>query len=125
MRSLTGLLIFGTMILAGCSLGAPGYLDDYATVGGKWQRSDPTYGRVGSVFSDPNSTVTDSNLAEFTEGGYSQEFSDADLRDAEVIDPGYEVDHYQTPYGPDDTILEQTSDSSEFDDGVIILGEDW
>jgi hypothetical protein len=28
-------------------------MDDYATVGGRWNRMDPTRGRVGSAFSDP------------------------------------------------------------------------
>lgn len=39
--------------LAGCNLCCPPYLDDYATVGGKWARAHPSDGRVGSAFSDP------------------------------------------------------------------------
>ena len=42
----------GFSLASGCSMCAPGFLDDYATVGGKWQRGDPTQGRVGSIFSD-------------------------------------------------------------------------
>jgi len=37
----------------------------YPTFGGKHQRTDPTHGRVGSLFSDPNTTLgpsADSNL---------------------------------------------------------------
>ncbi len=30
-----------------------GNLCDYSAVGGKWQRTDPACGRVGSVLSDP------------------------------------------------------------------------
>ncbi len=37
---------------SGCTLSPPGYMDDYATIGGKWQRTDPVEGRVGSPFSD-------------------------------------------------------------------------
>lgn len=37
---------------SGCTIGPPGYMDDYATIGGKWQRADPVEGRVGSAFSD-------------------------------------------------------------------------
>lgn len=37
----------------GCQLCCPPYLDDYATVGGKWSRSHPSEGVVGSAFSDP------------------------------------------------------------------------
>ena len=37
---------------------ARGYLDDYATVGGKWQRSDPANGRVGSIFSGAGATIS-------------------------------------------------------------------
>ncbi len=46
---------------SGCSMCSRGYLDDYATVGGKWQRSDPVQGRVGSIFSDAGATVAASH----------------------------------------------------------------
>ncbi len=36
---------------SGCSLCPPGYLDDYGAVGGKWERTNPTTGRVGSILS--------------------------------------------------------------------------
>ncbi|MFN3190900.1 MAG: hypothetical protein ACE361_10290 [Aureliella sp.] len=45
-------LMAGFAFSAGCSLCPEGYLDDYATVGGKWPRANPTHGRVGSVLSD-------------------------------------------------------------------------
>lgn len=91
---------------SGCTLCAPGYINDYAGVGGKWQRSDPENGRVGSVFSDPGSTVSASNPAGSVQGEafYSEE-------------PTYED---STEYGP--SIIESSTSSS---DGVIILGEDW
>ena len=51
--------------LTGCSSCCGPYDYHYPTFGGKHQRVDPTYGRVGSVFSDPNTTLgpsADSNL---------------------------------------------------------------
>ncbi|RMF43955.1 MAG: hypothetical protein D6753_03840 [Planctomycetota bacterium] len=43
--------------LSGCAIGQAGYLDDYGAVGGKWERGNPTSGRVGSPFSDAGTTV--------------------------------------------------------------------
>lgn len=36
----------------GCTLCRTDHMCDYAGVGGKWQRSNPTCGRVGSILSD-------------------------------------------------------------------------
>lgn len=47
--SLAAFVLLGA---SGCTIGPPGYMDDYATIGGKWQRADPVEGRVGSPFSD-------------------------------------------------------------------------
>lgn len=47
------LIASSSLALSGCNLCCPPYMDDYATVGGKWVRADPTEGRVGSAFSDP------------------------------------------------------------------------
>ncbi|MEO8270555.1 MAG: hypothetical protein ABI557_12600 [Aureliella sp.] len=47
----------GFALASGCSMCAPGFMDDYATVGGKWQRGNPTQGRVGSIFSDAGTTI--------------------------------------------------------------------
>jgi len=50
----------------GCSMCQGPYDYDYPNFGGKHQRVDPTYGRVGSIFSDPNANSfgpsADSNL---------------------------------------------------------------
>jgi hypothetical protein len=48
------LFVLATICSTGCNLCCPPYLDDYATVGGKWARADPIEGRVGSAFSDPS-----------------------------------------------------------------------
>ena len=54
--------------LFGCSMCCGPYDYDYPTYGGKIQRTDPAYGRVGSIFSDPATVVrgpnADSNLSE-------------------------------------------------------------
>jgi len=44
------------LLNTGCQLCCPPYMDDYATVGGKWARSHPSEGVIGSAFSDPSST---------------------------------------------------------------------
>ena len=94
-----------SLLSSGCTLCSPGYLNDYAGVGGKWQRSDPENGRVGSVFSDPGSVVVASSPAPIVQGEqyYSTEpiYEDAmDIGDS-IVEPG------------------------ESSDGVIILGDDW
>ena len=100
------LLVAIGSISSGCSLCAPGYLCDYAGVGGKWQRTDPENGRVGSVFSDPNSVV-----AGRTE---SAEVSGSDTYDYEEVMPSGE------------SILEHSMSAPPMtDDGIIILGDQW
>lgn len=96
------------LILAtsGCALCPPGYLEDYAAVGGKWQRSDPACGRVGSIFSDPNSTYHESD------GG--ETVYDTTVDNAVVTPESY--------YG-DETYYEDAI--SDYGDDVIILGEEF
>ncbi len=51
--------------LTGCSMCCGPYDFHYPAFGGKHQRVDPTHGRVGSIFSDPNVVLgpsSDSNL---------------------------------------------------------------
>ncbi|MGN6544382.1 MAG: hypothetical protein ACTHK7_04995 [Aureliella sp.] len=40
----------------GCSMCRTDHLCDYAGAGGKWQRGNPTCGRVGSILSDAGAT---------------------------------------------------------------------
>ena len=47
--------------LFGCSMCCGPYDYDYPTYGGKIQRTDPAYGRVGSIFSDPATVVRGPN----------------------------------------------------------------
>ncbi len=51
----------------GCSMCAPGYLCDYAGVGGKWQRTNPECGRVGSTLSDAGEVMSDVVMASTTQ----------------------------------------------------------
>ncbi len=57
-------LLLGTTF--GCSMCCGPYDYDYPNFGGKHQRVDPRYGRVGSIFSDPTAFAdgpsADSNL---------------------------------------------------------------
>ena len=49
--------------LTGCSSCCGPYDYHYPTFGGKHQRVDPTHGRVGSIFSDPNATLGPSSYS--------------------------------------------------------------
>lgn len=136
------LLAFLAFFCAGCSICPPGYIDDYAGVGGKWLRGNPTSGRVGSVLSDPGNTV--GMAANAAEGTYS----DANGNAGDVYyDDGtiYQGDGYESQTYPDDggyyepvpppaEVIEggspnyddyQGSSTSTGDSGVIILGEQW
>lgn len=83
-------LLFVTLIcvsMFGCSMCCGPYDFDYPTFGGKYQRTNPSYGRVGSVFSDPNANAygpsADSNLSV---SGLQREAPDP-LDDEEPQDP--------------------------------------
>ena len=101
------LLVAIGSVSSGCSICAPGYLCDYAGVGGKYQRSDPENGRVGSIFSDPNSVVAASASA--------SEVLASDESNYEEVAPSGE------------SILEPTIENlpPSTEDGVIILGDQW
>ena len=97
---------------------ARGYLDDYAGVGGKWQRSDPAYGRVGSIFSDPGSAV-----------GPALPTDVMDPPDDSTVpteqDP-YSEEVYYDESSLDGAYSGSISDFAEHEaDGVIILDEEY
>ncbi len=66
-RTLIYMMSCVTLItISGCAICCTPYFNDYPTYGGRVQRSDPQYGRVGSLFSDPYKAMSgpsaDSNL---------------------------------------------------------------
>jgi hypothetical protein len=109
MRTAIALLLVAVgSVSSGCSLCAPGYLCDYAGVGGKWQRTDPENGRVGSIFSDPNSVV-----------GASSQSSSAEVIDGETYE-------YEEVVPSDDSIMETSSSEPVASEaGIVILGDQW
>ncbi len=91
---------FSVFALSGCSLCPPGYLDDYGAVGGKWQRANPTHGRVGSRLSDAGYSAGDLND------------STTIYEDAPVIESGevyYEEGYDQSFDSPSDVIMLDSS----------------
>jgi hypothetical protein len=111
------LLLGVSLLVGGCSICETGYIDDYATVGGKWQRAHPTQGRVGSPFSDSGHAgaigqgrvgVADQR----TDYGYGSVHPPRHHRGLhdEIIVDGMEVDGFET-YGYPNTVIE--------------LGDDW
>lgn len=111
---LANLLAVVALACSGCSICPPGYLDDYATLGGKHPRTNPTSGRVGSILSDHevvSGTIVDeyySPEAEFFEDDYYGSISD----DQNV--GGY-IEEVDPIYG----------DGTNHEQGVIVLGDDW
>lgn len=129
----------GLALSSGCSMCAPGFLDDYATVGGKWQRSDPAQGRVGSIFSDPGSTiaagaagqrVVESHPAgaenEYFGEAYTDGYQDSTAEYADEYGGEYyelHDDMGQSQFAPE--MYEDGHDAVEFDDQVLTLGDEW
>ena len=95
------IVITVTFSTFGCRMCCGPYDYDYPNFSENYQRVDPTYGRVGSIFSDPNASFTgdspDSNLAPQPDprksggDGYDKEDLDKLKRelegDLELIDP--------------------------------------
>lgn len=113
--SMSGMALLLLSAAAGCQLCCPPYMDDYATVGGKWSRLDPTRGRVGSAFSDPGATRINGTMPGEPMDGWEpidQEFED--------IDPHFD----DSPLEFDDLSLQPDLEAFRRspDDGVIILG---
>ena len=136
MRSGFNLAILAStmFVLSGCALCPPGYLDDYAAVGGKWQRTDPASGRVGSVFSDPGTSVSTgiSTGTTYYDGDtyYEQEIYESDGYETIQGDDYYEEVSPQSVSPETSSVIESESEyyeesASRSNDGVIILGENW
>ncbi len=89
---------------------SPGYLDDYAGVGGKWQRSDPAHGRVGSVFSDPGAGMPVNG--------------EQVLAESDSYEPAAQ-EVYDQEWSDDSGFEGSISDTSIYEDESIMLGEEW
>ena len=55
----------------GCSMCNTEHMCDYGGAGGKWQRGNPTCGRVGSILSDAGATSS------ATPAGYTENYGDS------------------------------------------------
>lgn len=95
---------FALLASTGCNLCCPPYLDDYATVGGKWARSNPTQGRVGSVFSDPGVLPASAEVTAYP---------DMDGASFGTLP--------NVPFSDSGVIIENESDEN----APMILGENW
>ena len=75
MRSFSPQLWLGLAAVVACSLGCTmcntEHMCDYGGVGGKWQRGNPSCGRVGSILSDAGANVTGTPV------GHSGNYGDA------------------------------------------------
>lgn len=108
---LTALLGFCGVVSSGCAICSPGFLDDYAAVGGKWERNNPTTGRVGSILSDPNSFA-----GEVYESRHSSTIHD----ESEY----YPSDRFH--YEDSDAVMLEEPGYEEYEsEGIIILGDQW
>jgi hypothetical protein len=118
-RRVTGSICTAALLaFTGCSICAPGFIDDYATVGGKWERADPTYGRVGSPFSDPGSAA-DGHYA--SAHAYEVEPYDSNFYDEQGMDSGAMIEGPIESYPNDDGI----EIVPQYEGDSIILGEEW
>lgn len=110
----------------GCAICPPGFIDDYGAVGGKWERVNPTHGRVGSTLSDPG-TVVGTAEGEL----YYDEYYDGDvIQGSPAYGDGYsEVYDAGTVHHDDAAIYNDPgpydyAPVSPSDEGVIILGDE-
>ena len=115
------LVVCSAVFYSGCSMCAPGYLDDYATVGGKWQRSDPINGRVGSIFSGADATISAGGI-----GGRGVDAHPQGI-EGEVFGEAY-TDEYPAPAEEFHELGEVPDALNEFDmlnsDGELMLGDE-
>ncbi len=63
-RFLAVLLMGLTGAAAGCAMCSSCDDYNYSAQGGRWQRADPVFGRVGSAFTDAGFRVSDEEAAE-------------------------------------------------------------
>jgi hypothetical protein len=75
MRKFSAMLWLGLTALVASSLGCTmcntEHMCDYGGAGGKWQRGNPTCGRVGSILSDAGATQSATTV------GYTENYGDS------------------------------------------------
>jgi hypothetical protein len=93
-------LILGAIAIAsfsGCAICCGPYLDQYPTFGGKVQRTDPVWGRVGSIYSDPYTAGTgplaDSNLTTYERQAPKREKIDIQMKPKDVDLPAEDLNN--------------------------------
>ncbi len=115
-------LILGATLLAsftGCAICCGPYLDHYPTFGGKVQRTDPAWGRVGSIYSDPYTAGTgplaDSNLKTYERQPPKRDKIDAEKKPKDVDLPSEDLNNGFQPNiqrRPDETLPAPKKDDS-------------
>jgi hypothetical protein len=90
-------------------------MDDYATIGGKWQRSHPSEGVVGSAFSDPGVSMA---VAEFSGYESGEVYHDGIYSEGEVIEPSH-----SSAIGPTETYVDEEVIVDDSQEGIIVFDE--
>lgn len=84
-------VLIGLSLSSGCTMCADCDLDDYGAYGGRWQRTNRTSGRVGSVFDPAGAQVPyEAGAASMTpaaENGNESSEEDADASGQSVLEP--------------------------------------
>ena len=107
----------------GCSMCCGPFDFDYPNYGGKHQRVDPRYGRVGSIFSDPNAGFAgpsaDSNLKPPPEPFKAQK-----LEEIDPLDDPMDFDPDAAPL-PDLDVEDDSTASRRWKNRPLRAGQNW
>lgn len=96
MKNIALIVLVLTLSTTGCSMCCGPFDYDYPAFGGKQLRANRSHGRVGSILSDPITTLrgssADSNLTEHPLPVESASDEDDDLYDDEILDEDLDTD---------------------------------
>lgn len=95
---------------AGCSMCDTANLCDYATVGGKWQRGNPSCGRVGSTLSDAG--TFQSGRAIESHSNFGDSWGIIESNAPQIPTPSPMIDGESFPTAPSDTMPDPPQSSS-------------
>jgi hypothetical protein len=94
------LLIAAPLLVSGCSMCCGPYDYEYPIMESvRYPRTDPEYGRVGSVFSDPNVTIGEKPR---TNADVPREDDRLEDIESELDDPDFNLETESTPPAGDD-----------------------